>query len=413
MKEHIKKQLNALNHNHLEYGILTLLTMGVFLLLMSMLLGVNLTDINQYNTYALQADSWRQGRLDLGENYSHLELAIYNGKYYCSFPPFPSYLLFPLTYLFGSNTPDYFIMLLINLATTIYLYRLALKLGLSGQTGMLLTLFVTIGANTLYIMMHPWVWFLAQMLCFLTALMAIYYAVNGKGGLSLFCWACSVGCRPMQAVFLPVLLFLLYQQERKKDAETPGVRLVLRRFYWAIPTGILALSYMLLNYLRFGSIMEFGHNYLPEFTEAKFGQFHPEYLKTNLPSLVRLPQFNEEGQMYISHFGDLSFFIVCPIAGVALVALIYSLWKREKSLIIPGLLITALSMIYLFILAMHKTLGGWHFGNRYVIDILPYTFVFLTAFSAKHPKWVKYYIPFLTFGIGLNVIGTVIVYQFL
>ena len=35
---------------------------------------------NPYNSYALQTDSWLKGRLDLGQNYEWLELAIYQGK---------------------------------------------------------------------------------------------------------------------------------------------------------------------------------------------------------------------------------------------------------------------------------------------------------------------------------------------
>ena len=46
-------------------------------------------DSNPFNSFTLQACSWLKGRLDLGENYPWLELAIYEGKYYVSFPPFP------------------------------------------------------------------------------------------------------------------------------------------------------------------------------------------------------------------------------------------------------------------------------------------------------------------------------------
>ena len=59
---------------------------------------------NPYNSYALQTDSWLKGRLDLGQNYEWLELAIYQGKYFVSFPPFPSYVLIPFVVLFGTNT---------------------------------------------------------------------------------------------------------------------------------------------------------------------------------------------------------------------------------------------------------------------------------------------------------------------
>lgn len=396
---------------YLEYGLITVLTTMLFLYLMSMLLGFGFGDANVYNTYALQADSWRQGRLDLGQNYSWLELAIYNGKYYCSFPPFPSYVLFPLTFLFGSRTPDYIIMLLFDLIAAVYLYRLAVKLGVKEEGAMLLTLFVTIGANTVFVMVLPYVWFLAQLMCFTTAVMAIYYAKVGKGAISLFCWAASVGCRPMQVLFLPVLLVLLYEHERAQDSETESVKLVLRRWYWAIPMGVLAISYMVLNYLRFGNIMEFGHNYLPEFVEAEYGQFHVNYIKNNLASLFHLPEFSDDGTMIIDHFGNLNFMIVCPIAAVALAGLGYAIFKKNRRLALMGVLIVILSIGYLLFLTMHKTMGGWQFGNRYAIDILPYVYLLMSMISAKYPGINKYCIPLFVFGSCLNIVGTVIVFN--
>mgnify|MGYP003302259415 CR=1 FL=1 len=83
-----------------SYELLTLCSVFAFLFLLWMFTGKWPLDANTYNSYALQADAWRQGRLDLGQNYTWLELAIYEGKYFVSFPPFPSYLLFPLTFLF-------------------------------------------------------------------------------------------------------------------------------------------------------------------------------------------------------------------------------------------------------------------------------------------------------------------------
>ncbi len=406
-----EENIHKMNKKYWEYMLVTLLTIGGIFYLMSLFMGFRLTSVNNYNTYSLQADSWRLGRLDMGQDYPWLELAIREGKYYCSFPPFPSYVLFPLTLFFGSSTPDYVLLLLLDLLAAFYLYRLAVKLGVKEETAALLTIFVTVGANTLFVMVSPWVWFLAQLMCFVTAVMAIYYAKMGRGALSLFLWAASVGCRPMQVLFLPVLLLLLYQHEREKDTEVKAMKLVLRRWYWAIPMGLLAISYMLLNYFRFGNILEFGHNYLPEFVRAENGQFHPDYIKTNLPSLFRLPQYNEDGTMLINQFGNLSFFMVCPITVAALLGLGYAIYKKNVHLSIMGILIVVLSDVYLLVVTMHKTLGGWHFGNRYVIDILPYVYLLVGLISAKYPKLAKYCLPLCVFGICLNIVGTVIVYN--
>ena len=50
---------------------------------------------NPYNSYTLQAKAWLSGQIDLGRNYSHLEIAEYGGKYFISFPPFPSVVMLP------------------------------------------------------------------------------------------------------------------------------------------------------------------------------------------------------------------------------------------------------------------------------------------------------------------------------
>lgn len=396
---------------NLEYGIIVVLTMLGVMIFMAMMLGNRVGSDNPYNTYALQADSWRQGRLHLGQDYPWLELAIFDGKYYCSFPPFPSYVLLPFTFFFGSNTPDYAIMYIVNILLVIYLYKLLLKLGVEAKSSLLLTLFVTVGANTLFIMQEPSVWFFAQLLCFMTAVMAIYFAYAGKGAFALFWWACSVGCRPMQLVFLPILLVLLYCSEMEKNGKASGISLIIHRWYWAIPMGLIALSYMLLNYLRFGSIIEFGHKYLPEFVRAEKGQFHVDYMAANLKSLFHFPEFTENGRLIIDHFGNLNFMIASPIVIVAVLGMLYVIIKKDRQLAGMSLLTTILSVVYLIITVMHRTMGAWHFGNRYAIDILPYVFMLVGMISAKYPQIVKYSIPLCVFGCMFNVVGTIVVYN--
>ena len=71
------------------------------------LLDFNLFVHAVHDSFTLMALSWRQGSLSLinGENYAYLELAIYNGQYYVSFPSVPALIMLPLTFIFGENTP--------------------------------------------------------------------------------------------------------------------------------------------------------------------------------------------------------------------------------------------------------------------------------------------------------------------
>lgn len=378
------------------YGMITVLSVMAFCTLLWILTGKGPFDTNVYNSYALQADAWRQGRLHLTENYSWLELAVYEGRYYVSFPPFPSYLLFPFTFIFGSQTPDNLILSVMIAVTVIYLYRLGLLLGLKEYASMLGAMLVMIGSNQVFVMIDASVWFFAQMLCVMLSCMAVYYAVKGSGGLSLFFWACAVGCRPMQAVFVFVLFWIL------------GKKIHLK---WLIPPSLVAFSYMLLNVVRFGNPLEFGHNYLPEFTEAEYGQFHIRYVAENINKLFHIPEFTEEGRMVIDHFGNLSVFIVSPIFGLFMVYLVAMCFKKEWKLLSVLSMILALSAGYLFIVVMHKTMGGWHFGNRYTNDLLVWLYYGILLVQVKYPGLFKYQIPLLIWGMCLNVVGSVAVYN--
>lgn len=394
-----------------EYGIIVITSVLLYLLLMCWLTGYGPLKQNVYNSYALQADSWRQGRLDLGQDYPYLELAVYNGKYYVSFPPFPSYILFPLTFIFGSNTPDALLMWFISLLSAGYLYRLALQFRLSEPLSALTTLTVILGSNATFNMLNPGAWFFAQNLCFLLAVMTIYYAGNGKGGWALFFWACSVGCRPMQIFFLPVVLLILYIVEKKKSPELSGKKIVSNKIYWGIPAGCVALTYMVLNYLRFGSIIEFGHNYLPEFIRAEHGQFSVKYMSENLKSLLHFFQFDESGKIVIDHFGNLSFMLASPCVIFAILTLLAGILKKEYRIVIFQSGIIACAIAYLAVTIMHKTMGGWHFGNRYANDILPWIYLATVLGLSRVEKLGKYQIPIAVFGLCLNAIGNVVVYN--
>ncbi len=395
---------------YLEYGLLTVVSLICYLFVLQIFTGQFLWEHNTYNTYALQADSWRQGRLDLLENYSWLEIAQYNGKYYCSFPPFPSYVLFPFTFFFGSNTPDGFVLLFFDIMAVVFLYKTAVRLNLSPKASALSALFFSICTNMAFVIFVPSVWFFAQTLSYSLSAAAIYYALTGKGGRSLFFWSCAVGCRPMQALFLPVLLLILFQGEKEKYPGEKWYKIILDKVRWGIPPFVMAVSYMILNYARFGNILEFGHNYLPEFL-YEHKQFSVQYIPNNFRMLMNLPDFTEEGRMMIDHFGNLNFLWVNPPVLAAVLGIILACIKREKKAALQGMMVILLSAAYLLVTIMHATMGGWHFGNRYTNDILPWMFVSLMPVLARHTGWIKWQIPFAIWGILFNVVGTVIVYN--
>lgn len=225
------------------------------------------TGSNTYRSYAIQACAWLEGRLDVGDIYTWLELAVRNGKYYVSFPPFPSLVLLPFAAVFGADTPDHLIQWAVALLGALYAVRLCFALGKERHAA-LYALFLLLGNGFLFVALRGYVWFMAQGMCFTLSLMALFYAQRGRGGLSLACWACAVGCRPMVVLYLPMLLDTLVRNLRIRGEQSGVLSLARKKWAWAIAPVLLAAFYMALNWARFGSVFEFGHSYLPEFTRA-------------------------------------------------------------------------------------------------------------------------------------------------
>lgn len=341
---------------------------------------------NAYNSYLLQAESWLQGRLDLGQNYEYLELAIFNNKFYVSFPPFPSYVLLPFVAILGRQTPEGWIAFFSMLLGAFYALRIAWKYLGCGAKAVFWTSFLYIGTNVLYITLDAGVWFIAQNFALTLSLMAIFYALENKGGFSLFFWGCSVGCRPLQIVYFPILFYILYKNLKKEKPERTLLSMIKEKYYWAIPVLLIALSYMILNYARFGNPIEFGHNYLPEFTREKNGQFHTSYIANNLKSLFRLPTKGENGLLNFYKFDGNCIFLVIPLFVSYLIYWIRSWIQKQQISFIFTFVLPAIIILHIVGLCAHRTMGGFHFGHRYINDVLPYLYWSILVFAGGKEK---------------------------
>ncbi len=355
-----------------------------------------------YNSYILQAQGWKDGRLSLLENYSHLEIAVYEGKYYISFPPFPSYVMFPFV-LMGFDNCDGFLALASAMAGVSYAFLICRHLNIKTERAMLLSLLLTIGSNWLFTAQVSWVWFIAQNMAFTLSLMAIYYALKKKCGLSLALWACAVGCRPFQALYLPVILYLLY------DRDMSIIHNLKTKWKSLIPMSVIALSYMVLNFARFGNPLEFGHNYLPEFVEAENGQFSLVYIGENLKSLFRLPEISFTDKWTYQEFNGTNVFIISPIFIAYAVYTLYAFIKSKPHRRLH-MLILVMTALQLVCITAHKTMGGWQFGNRYTCDVLPLAFLSI-CYAMPDEKCDKLNVILLAFGMTVNIIGSVLFYM--
>ena len=194
------------------------------------ILGEKLLEHNIWDSYTLQAKAWLDGHTYLDKNYTHLELAIYKGHYYVSFPPLPSVLLIPWVLLYGVKTPNNFIMIIYILMAVTLVYVIAKHFKMRSVIAAFWAIVVVFGSNMLWMSTMGGVWFQAQLLNMVFCLAAIYAMVNNKRIISYLCIAFAVGCRPFSIVYFFVLLIYYYNLDKKKNNSDSWISIIIRQW---------------------------------------------------------------------------------------------------------------------------------------------------------------------------------------
>ncbi len=408
--------MKAIYKRHRDLFCMLLLMLCGYILLHD-LLGGTLFLHSDWDSYTLQALSWREGRMDLGQNYPWLELAIYNGKYYVSFPPVPSVFMLPLTFFFDGRTPNNFLMMVLAMCTSAAAYFAMRKTGMRAAPAAVTAFFYVWGSNMLWMSTDGGVWFQAQGYALLFLTLSLLCALYDKRVAAYALVALAVGCRPFSFfAFIPLLIFFCEKDASNGLGLTQSVKGQLPAL---LLPALIGGAYMAYNYARFGSVLEFGHNYLPEFTASEHGQFSSVYLWDNLKKLLFLPVKFENGRLTFPYFNGFMFYVANP-----LFFLQFSMFIRQfccKSTLPPAkdgkrpFAYTRAALLFAFVaalvcLCLHKTLGGWQFGARYTVDMLPLALAYILSLGAWEPRRYEYVV--MGMGIMFNVYGVLAVYLF-
>lgn len=371
----------------------------IFLILYFLLLRIIKADVlgyGVYDSYTLQALAWRNGHVFLPENYSWLEIAEYQGRFFLSFPPIPSIPMLFLTFIFGEQPPSLLIMIVYSLASYFLAYTIAIRLGNTDLQSATWAFFLITGSSYLCISMYGWVWYMAQALSLTLSLATILCLLSDKRltqGIGLIAFALAVGCRPFQAIYLPILLVIVWIKNKQESWDKTLTRIIPM----LIIPACIAICYGLYNYVRFDNPFEFGHNYLPEFRNEDV-QFSLKYIPEHLKVLFTEFPFWENGYLSFPLFNGFAFYIANPIFIIFLIRFI----RKPKRQALDWTLLVFLILQFFFTLC-HKTLGGWQFGTRYLIDLLPTIFFLCVRYKQK---WTWYEIAIAIFGIALNIYGS-------
>ncbi|MBQ3864477.1 MAG: hypothetical protein II781_01415 [Clostridia bacterium] len=352
---------------------LLLLGAALFYLLYHDLAGGTLFAHNGWDSYTLQADAWLHGRIALDRDYPYLELAIYQGQYYVSFPPFPALLMLPFVLVFGLDTPNNLILAFWMVAALPALYLSFRKIGIREAVSAIASLLFLYGSNLLWMSTCAGVWFIAQVLNFTLLSWALYFFTLHRHALCTSFIALAVGCRPLSVLLLLPVFFLFLREDRQKGRRLGEA--LLSEWPCILSALLIGLAYMFYNIIRFGNPLEFGHNYLPEFVRAPEGQFSLVYLWPNLKeALFGFISLEPDASLRFSEFGSMAFYLANPVFLAFGAQTVSDLVRRRFQPV--QILCWVFLILELLLLCCHRTLGGWQFGCRYTCDLVPYVILY-------------------------------------
>ncbi len=360
-----------------------------------------------YNHYALLAEAWLHGRLDLGgpppAYAGGNDFAVLGDRYYVSFPPFPAVLIAPLVQLAGSAErvrDGQFFLAFAGVGPAVLFLALE-KLSASRRSrrtqaeNVALSLLFALGSVYWFSAVQGTVWFAAHVVGVALACIYLYCALDAAHPLAAgFALGLGFATRTPLGFALPLFLCEALRAGRS-DPRALARRLAL----FAAPAALVLAALLWHNHARFGDATEFGHRYLHIAWRArieKWGLFSYHYLPRNLAVvLTSLPYAHVQGAPFQINLHGLALWVTTPIYA-------WALWPRRTPPLFWALAVTA-SAVALPSLFYQNT--GWiQFGYRFSNDFAPFLFAMI-AVSGR-----RFGVPFYALGaaaIAVNGFGAV------
>ena len=350
------------------------------------------------------------------------EFVPFEGFYYSVFPLGSVVSMMPIA-LFKTlglikEMPGALIAALLAGITCFLLLKIASRYDVENKKRILFSLAILFGTFTWTNLTFAGAWQLALGFAVVGELGSIYFAVFDRRPLvaGIF-FAMAFGNRTEILLTAPVFMYLLYRKDiyrrdaemqRKKEKKSESVEIESteirypRRLgvsavvnlakFCAVPF-VLGVATLIYNYVRFHSLTDFGYARIPGVLEEPWynhGIFSARYIpgqawemllklwnwKPNFPYLV--PDGFSSSILLSSPFLLLSLRVGAKNGALKLVS-----WAS-----IAGLTI---------VLWMHGNSGGWQFGYRYAMVLLPWIFILLLESSKKRVTPVEWTLCIFSF----------------
>lgn len=239
------------------------------------------------NLYVLQADAFLHGRLDIAPSYA--DAAIYRGRFYVPFPPFPALVLLPLVAAFGPTaTRVQLVSLAISGLSLAALVRILRRLAIPPSSVPWLVAAFFLGTAYWLAMAFSYsVWLFAHVVATACLFLAIDEALGrGRGFLVGLLLGLAFLSRQMTVYAGLFLLAALWERPVREGRTRQLVNLLGFVLAFAGCAGL----YLAFNRARFGSPFDTGYAYIPldgflQERVARYGLFNIAYVPFNLVNL--------------------------------------------------------------------------------------------------------------------------------
>lgn len=363
-----------------------------------------------FNHFALLAEAWLGGRLDLAHAppayAQNNDFAAFHSKWFIAFPPFPAVLMLPVVWFAktADNTRDgQFFLWLSGVAPAVLFLvlekaRAAGKSPRSELTNALLSLLFAFGSVYFFTSVQGTVWFAAHVVG--AALVALYllFALDAErpvlAGLMV---GFGFLTRTPLLFAVPLFLFEALRVSLRRaggEAQAPGLRALARRLelgralrllvLFAIPLALCIAAALVHNQLRFGKPLDFGYEYLTVAWQArmkKWGLFDYHFLARNLGVVLSgLPWYEPAagglGRFQINMHG-LALWVTTPLY-------LWLVWPKRVTPLALALYLTAAAIAIPGLL--YQNTGWMQFGYRFSNDYAPVLFVLLAVTERRFGK---------------------------
>jgi hypothetical protein len=334
--------------------------------------------------------SFLTGHLYLANNYTTwTDASYYKGFTYWPQGFFPALLLTPFAFskvLFHQGL----IQFILNLINLILLYKISLQITKNKLTSLWLSFAYMFSTAYIMVGIFSLSWWFAQVVATSALLLALYELLYKKRWYLIGVYS-SIALTTRIDLIIAVMFFLIvifFSRENSKQK--------LNQFFqFLFPIFAGLTTVFAYNFMRFGSIFEFGYKYhIPALPQTRtflkqYGAWNIFYFPTNIyylffkgPDAIVAKNTKYLIAPFIkADYWGMSIFFTSPIF----------LWcfkaNLKEKLIKPALTTTVL--LLLFILG-YFGIGANQYGFRYALDFYPFLFIILcSAFKPGMSKIVK------------------------